>query len=115
MKFLLKLILSTIAVLLLAEILPGVTVNNYLSAFVVALVIAVLNSIVKPILVVLTLPVTIITLGLFLLVINASIILLADYFIAGFNVSGWLWALIFSILLSIFESILHSFIKKDKK
>ncbi len=115
MKFLLKLILSTIAVLLLAEILPGVAVNNYLSAFVVALVIAVLNSIVKPILVVLTLPVTIITLGLFLLVINASIILLADYFIAGFNVSGWLWALIFSILLSIFESILHSFIKKDKK
>ncbi|GGX14095.1 phage holin family protein [Aquimarina muelleri] len=114
MNFLLKLILSALAVLILAKILPGVEVDNYVSALIVAAVLAVLNSIVKPLLVILTLPATILTLGLFLLVINAAIILLADYFIAGFNVGGWLWALIFSILLSIFQSILHSILKKDK-
>ncbi len=113
MKFLLKLILSAVAVLLLAEVLPGVEVSTYVSALIVAIVLAILNAIVKPVLVFLTLPATIITLGLFLLVINAAIILLADYFIDGFKVNGWLWALIFSVLLSIFQSILHSILKKD--
>ncbi len=113
MKFLLKIILSAIAVLVLAEILPGVGVDNYVSALIVAVVLVILNAFVKPVLVFLTLPATVITLGLFLLVINAAIILLADYFIAGFNVNGWLWALIFSVLLSIFQSILHSVLKKD--
>lgn len=113
MKFLLKLILSAVAVLLLAEVLPGVEVSTYVSALIVAVVLAILNAIVKPVLVFLTLPATIITLGLFLLVINAAIILLADYFIDGFKVNGWLWALIFSVLLSIFQSILHSILKKD--
>lgn len=114
MKLLLKLILSAIAVLVLAEILPGVGVDNYVSAIIVAVVLAILNTFLKPILVILTLPATIITLGLFLLVINAAIILLADYFISGFSVDGWLWALIFSFLLSILQSILHSALKKDK-
>ncbi len=114
MNFLLKLILSALAVLILAKILPGVEVDDYGSALIVAAVLAVLNAIVKPLLVILTLPATLLTLGLFLLVINAAIILLADYFIPGFNVDGWLWALIFSVLLSVFQSILHSILKKDK-
>ncbi len=114
MKLILKLVLNALAVLLLAEILPGAYVDNYISALIVAIVIAILNAIVKPILVVLTLPVTVVTLGLFLLVINAGIILLADYFITGFSVKGWLWALIFSVLLMIFQSILHSILLKDK-
>lgn len=114
MNFLLKLILSALAVLILAKILPGVEVDDYRNALIVAAVLAVLNAIVKPLLVILTLPATLLTLGLFLLVINAAIILLADYFIPGFNVDGWLWALIFSILLSVFQSILHSILKKDK-
>ncbi len=114
MKFFLKLLLSAVAVLVLAEILPGAQVDNYVSALIVAVVLAILNTIVKPVLIFLTLPATIITLGLFLLVINAAIILLADYFIPGFNVNGWLWALVFSVLLSIFQSILHSILKKDK-
>ncbi|AXT61142.1 phage holin family protein [Aquimarina sp. AD10] len=114
MNFILKLILSAVAVIVLAKILPGVGVDSYVSALIVAVVLAILNAIVKPLLVFLTLPATIITLGLFLLVINAAIILLADYFIDGFRVNGWLWALIFSVLLSIFQSILHSILKKDK-
>ncbi len=113
MNFILKLVLNAVAVVVLAKILPGVEVDNYVSALIVAVVLAILNTIVKPVLVIFTLPATIVTLGLFLLVINAAIILLADYFIAGFNVSGWLWALIFSVLLSIFQSILHSILKKD--
>ncbi|MEW7277295.1 phage holin family protein [Aquimarina sp. 2201CG1-2-11] len=114
MNFLIKLILSALAVLVLSKILPGVGVDNYVSAIVVAVVLAILNGIVKPLLVILTFPVTVVTLGLFLLVINAAIILLADYFVAGFSVNGWLWALIFSVLLSVFQSILYSILKKDK-
>ena len=113
MNFLLKLLLSAIAVLILSKILPGITVDNYLSAILVALILGFLNTFVKPLFVFLTLPVTIVTLGFFLLVINAAIILIADYFIDGFHVSGWLYALFFSLLLSVFQSILYSFFKKD--
>ncbi len=115
MNFVLKLLLTAVAVLVLAKILPGVSVENYLNAVIVAIVLGFLNMFVKPLFVFLTLPATIITLGLFLLVINASIILIADYFIDGFYVSGWLYALFFSLLLSVFQSILYSFLKKDKK
>ena len=114
MNFLTKLVLSALAVLVLAKILPGVAIDNYMSAIAVAVVLAVLNTVLKPVLVVLTFPVTVVTLGLFLLVINAAIILLADYFISGFSVNGWFWALIFSVLLSVFQSILYSILKKDK-
>ncbi len=113
MKRLLKIVLSALAVLILAKILPGVGIDSYLSAVIVAVVLALLNAILKPILILFTLPVTVMTLGLFLLVINAAIILLADQFIAGFTVNGWLWAIVFSVLLSIFQSILYSVLKKD--
>lgn len=115
MNLILRVLLSAVAVVVLSKILPGVGVDTYLTAIIVAVVLSLLNFIVKPILVILTLPVTIITLGLFLLVVNASIILLADYFVDGFSVSNIWWALIFSLLLSIFQSILFSFLKKDKK
>ena len=113
MKVILKILLSAIAVIILAKVLPGVEVVSLWTAVIVALVLAIFNAILKPLLVILTLPVTIITLGLFLLVINAAIILIADYFVDGFTVSGWLWALIFSVLLSFFQSILHSGLKKE--
>ncbi|CAH8282281.1 conserved hypothetical protein [Mariniflexile fucanivorans] len=70
---------------------------------------------VKPILVILTLPITVVTLGLFLLIINALIILLADKLIEGFSVSSIWTAILFSILLSILQSFLHSLLKEDKK
>ena len=113
MKVILKILLSAIAVIVLAKVLPGVEVVSLWTAIIVALVLAIFNAILKPLLVILTLPVTIITLGLFLLVINAAIILLADYLVDGFTVSGWLWALIFSVLLSFFQSILHSGLRKE--
>jgi len=114
MKIILKMLLTAIAVIVLANILPGIYVESYSTAIIVAVVLGLLRIFVKPILVILTLPITIITLGLFLFVINAIIILLASKLIAGFAVSGLLYALLFSLLLSFFQSVLYSFLK-DKK
>ena len=107
MKVVFKILLSALAVLFIAYILPGVEVDHYVTAIWVAVVVALLFAILKPILVVLTLPVTILTLGLFLFVINAVLILLADHWIGGFAVAGFWTALLFSILLSLLESILY--------
>lgn len=115
MNWLIKILLNAIAVLILAYALSGVSVDGYFGALIVALVIALLNILVKPILVVFTLPATILTLGLFLLVINAIIIVLADKLIDGFAVASFGWALIFSVLLSVLQSLLHSLLKEKKK
>ncbi|MEZ4858840.1 MAG: phage holin family protein [Flavobacteriaceae bacterium] len=114
MQTILKLLLTAVAVMILAYILPGVAVANFWAAIIVAIVLAILRLIVKPILVFLTFPITLVTLGLFLLVINAVIILLADYFIDGFKVVNFWWALGFSLLLSFLQSILFSIVEKDK-
>lgn len=113
MNYILRLLLSALAVVLLAKILPGVEVSSYWIALLVALVLSVLNLLVKPLLILLTLPVTILTLGLFLLIINAIIILLADSLVDGFEVQGLWWALLFSLLLSLLQSILFSLIKEE--
>ena len=113
MNFILRLLLTAIAVVILANVLPGVSVDSYWTAIIVALVLALLNFTVKPLLVLLTLPVTVLTLGLFLLVINAIIIFIADGFISGFDVDGWFIAVIFSLLLSLLQSILFSILKSD--
>ncbi|WP_370398430.1 phage holin family protein [Tenacibaculum dicentrarchi] len=115
MNTFLKILLTAVAVILLAEVLPGVVVTSYTTAIIVAIVIALLNMFVRPILVIFTLPATLLTLGLFLFVINAIIILLAGNLIAGFAVNGFFTALLFSILLSLFRSFLFSLLKEDKK
>ena len=115
MKLILRILLSALAVVVLSKILPGVGVDTYTTAIIVAVVLSLLNFIVKPILVILTLPVTILTFGLFLLIINALIILLADNLITGFSVDNIWWALLFSLLLSFLQSILFSLLKEDKK
>ncbi|MEM6894567.1 MAG: phage holin family protein [Bacteroidota bacterium] len=115
MKFILRLLLNALAVIILAYALPAVSVDSYVTAIIVAVVLSILNFLVKPILVLLTLPITILTLGLFLLVVNALIILLAAHFISGFQVDGILWAIIFSLLLSLLQSILQSILNEDKK
>jgi len=114
MKTLLKVLLTAVAVVVLAKVLPGVSVDGYVSAVIVAVVLAILRFTVKPILIIFTLPITVITLGLFLLIINGIIILLADYFVSGFGVENIWWALLFSLLLSFLQSILHSILKKEK-
>lgn len=116
MKTVIRMLLTAVAVMIIAKYLPGVEVTDFTNAMFVAIVLGFLRITVQPILVILTLPATILTLGLFLLVINALIIQLAGYFVDGFRVDGFWTALLFSILLSIFQSILYSFLKeKDKK
>ncbi len=113
MNGIVRFLLSGLAVLLAAYLLPGVDVDHYGYALLVAVVLSLVNIIVRPILVILTLPITVFTLGLFMLVINAVMILLVDYFIDGFQVDGFWWALGFSLILSILNS-LFSDLSKDK-
>ncbi|MCF8228871.1 MAG: phage holin family protein [Bacteroidales bacterium] len=103
MNFILRLLVSAVAVLLTAWILPGVDIRSFGFAIIVAFVLALLNIIVKPILVFLTIPITIVTLGLFLLVINALMIMLAGEIVSGFYVANFWWALLFSLILSLFS------------
>jgi len=107
MNFLIRLLVSALAAMLTAYLLPGVKLDNFVTALILALVLAVLNLLVKPVLVILTLPATILTLGLFLLVINAVIILLASRLVSGFRVDGFWWALLFSVVMTVINSIMH--------
>ncbi|VAW20053.1 putative membrane protein [hydrothermal vent metagenome] len=115
MKLILKVLLTAVAVVIIAKFLPGVEIANYTSAIIVAVVLGLLRVTVKPLLIFFTLPATIVTFGLFLLVINAVIILLADYFVGGFAVSGFWIALLFSLLLSLFQSFLYSFLNEKNE
>ena len=106
MKFIIKIVASALAIMFLAFLLPGIHVEKtFFYAILLALVLSLLNSVVRPVLVFLTLPATIISMGLFLLVINAAIVLIADRFMDGFNTDGFWWAMLFSILLSIIKSL----------
>lgn len=106
MNFFVKLLLNAIAVVITAYVLPGVHLENFLYAILLAALLSVLNVSLKPLLIVLTIPATIFTLGIFLLFINAIIILTADWIIgSGFNVDSFWWALLFSILLSLINGI----------
>jgi putative membrane protein len=115
MNTLIKIIISAFAVIISSYLLHGVTVDNFLTALIVAAVLAVLNSLLKPVLVLLTIPITVYSFGFFLLVINAAIIMLTSNIVPGFKVDGFWWALAFSIILSIVTGILESFNSKDKQ
>lgn len=114
MKLILRLLLNALAVVILSYVLPGVGVDSMFTAIIVAVVLSLLNFLVKPILIILTLPITILTLGLFLLVINAIIILLAANLIDGFHVASFWWAILFSLLLAFLQAILQSISKEDQ-
>lgn len=111
MKLLIRLLITTILIVVLGNFLPGIHVTTIKTALVVAVVLALLNTFLKPILVLFTFPVTMLTLGLFLLVINAGILLLADYFIDEFSVDSFVNAFVFSIVLSLCQWLLGLFVK----
>lgn len=115
MNFLLKVLITGLIAYLLQNILSGVEFQDMKAAALFALVLALLNAIVKPILVILTIPVTVFSLGLFLLVINAFMVLLAANFFKSVRVDGFWWALAFSILLSLGSSILYSLVGGKKE
>jgi putative membrane protein len=107
MNIILRIIISAVVAFALSYILSGVHIQSFTTALVLAIVLGILNLFVKPILIILTLPITIFTFGLFLFVINALIILLAAKFVNGFRVDGFWWALLFSLLLSVLTSFLY--------
>ncbi|MDO9374634.1 MAG: phage holin family protein [Bacteroidota bacterium] len=113
MNFIIRLLITAAVAYGLSMILPGVHIPDFKDALILAIVLALLNTFLKPLLVILTLPFTLITLGLFLFVINAIIILIADSLMDGIKIDGFLWALIFSLILSFATSILHSLFEKE--
>lgn len=100
-------LLSAIAIVVAAYILPGVKVDTFVTALVLAVVLGVINAFLKPVLVFLTFPITIITLGLFSLVLNALLIMLAAAIVPGFRVDGFWWAFLYSIVLSLINAFLE--------
>lgn len=114
MGFIVRLLITTGLVVLISNFLPRISVDSFTTALWVAVALGLLNSLVKPILVLLTLPATILTMGLFLLVINAVIIQLAAYFVDGFTVKGFWYAMLFSVVLTFCQSIVNGFLQKDE-
>jgi len=111
MGIVIRLIINALAIFFAAQILPGITVEGLYASLIVAIVLSIVNTFIKPLLLLFTLPLTVLTLGLFTFVINALVIMIVDYFVPGFTVDGFVSALIFSFVLSIMNSILIWFVK----
>ena len=113
MNVLAYLLVNGIAIFVAAYVLPGVDVESIWTAILVAVILGVVNMFLKPVLFFLTLPITIITLGLFTVVINGLLILLVDWFVAGFRVENLLWAILFSLVISLVSSFLNMLTKSN--
>ena len=111
MPILIKWLIMTVAILITAYLIPGVSIAGFWTALWLALFLALLNILLKPILILITLPINILTLGLFTFVINALIILLASSIIKGFAVTGFWVAMLFSIVLSLVSYLLNNIFK----
>jgi len=113
MGFLIQWVVSGLAILITAYLLPGVAIEGFLAALVTALVLGLINAVLRPILILLTLPLNILTLGLFTLVINALLIMLASTIVPGFAVQGFWWALLFGVVLAIVNFALSPLLKSN--
>jgi len=107
MKILAHLLISAVAVFAAAHILPGVTVDGFGTAVVVAIVLGLVNALLRPLLLFLTLPLNILTLGLFTFVIIGGLVQLTAALVPGFHVASFWWALAFALVLSLINSVLH--------
>jgi putative membrane protein len=114
MKLLLRILITAGLVMLISRLMAKVEVDNFITAVIVAAVLGLLNIFVKPILVILSLPATIFTLGLFLFVINGVIIMLCSTLVDGFRINSFLTAMLFSVILSICQTIVFKLIGEDK-
>jgi putative membrane protein len=106
MSFLLRWLLRAIAIALTAYLLPGVRLSGFAAALITAAVLGLINTFIRPLILLFTLPINILTLGLFTFVINALLILLTSAIVPGFAVAGFGWALIFSLVLAIVNYLL---------
>lgn len=107
MNIILNWLLNAVAIVVSAYVLPGVHVQDFVVALILAVVLGIINAILKPILLILTLPINILTLGLFTFIINASLVMLAASLVKGFAVDSFWWALAFSLVLSLVNWFFH--------
>jgi putative membrane protein len=114
MSFITKIFVTALAVLIAAYILPGIHIDGVLTAIFVAAILGLLNTFIKPVLMILTIPITILTLGLFLLVINVLIIKWVADIVPGFKVDKWMWALLFGFIVSIISSFISGLVASQK-
>lgn len=112
MQILIALVLNAIALLVTAYLVPGFHVADFTTALLAAIVLGVVNTFIKPILSLITLPLTFITLGLFAFVVNAVMLFIVSAFVKGLTIDGWIPAILGAIVLSIVSTILHSIFKK---
>lgn len=105
MRLILNWLVSAVAILVAAYVLPGIQVDGLLVALILAVVLGAINAFLKPLLILLTLPVSVVTLGLFVFVINALLVMLAAAIVPGFAVASFWWALAFSIVLSVVSAV----------
>ncbi|HEY8285604.1 MAG TPA: phage holin family protein [Chloroflexota bacterium] len=115
MNLLIRLVLGALALLLTAAVVPGIHASGFLAALVAALALALVNGFLRPILIFLTLPITLVTLGLFLLVINAGMLLLVGNVVTGFSVHGWAAALVGSLVLWLCSLAINRFVPDEQK
>jgi putative membrane protein len=108
MAVIITILLNALAVFVTAYILPGIHLENFMTALVVAIVLGVINTFIRPIVLILTLPINILTLGLFTFVILGGIVMLVSSIVPGFVVDGFWWAIAFSLLLSIINAFINS-------
>lgn len=109
MHTLISWVVSAVAIAIAAYILPGITVSGVVAVILLALVLGIINTFIKPVLKVLTLPLTIMTLGLFSLVLNTLLIMLAAAIVPGVDIANFWWALLFGILISLITAVLEKF------
>ena len=115
MNFIVRVFLIAAVSFALAQFLGGVHVADFWTAIAFAIVLALINMFIRPLLILFTLPVTIVTLGLFLFIINALVVLLASRIVHGFTIDSFWWALLFSIILSIIASAIDKKGKEDRR
>ena len=115
MRFLIRIIVIAAVSFGLAHVLPGIHIDTFWTAIVFAVVLAILNIFVKPLIILFTLPVTILTLGLFLFIINALVVLIASKFVHGISIDSFGWALLFSLILSFVTSVLERELDRERR
>lgn len=111
MKLLINWIIAAVAIIIAAYILPGVTVSGFVPALVLAVVLGAINAFIRPILIILTFPISVLTLGLFAVILNTLLIMLAAAIVPGVQIASFWWALLFGIVLAVVHAVFRAFDK----
>ena len=115
MKFILRLLINALTILLVAYFIPGIIVSSFASALFMAIVLGIVNALIRPVVSILTLPIKVLTLGLFALVVNALMLLLASYFVVGVEITTFASAFWGALIISIISWFTNQFLKKKKR